>query len=145
MTGPTSAFLSQLNKVKQTSPSQWIAQCPAHNSKSQKLSIAEGDDGRILIKCWSMNCPPEEIVTAIGMTMSDLFPEHIRYNNLKALPRSQRFLPRTIITALSEEISVVWLIAKQLLRDQTITADDWSRLSLATSRLQNALDETAYG
>jgi CHC2 zinc finger len=50
----------------------WVARCPAHNDRSPSLSISEGRDGRVLLWCFA-GCPPESIVTALGMTMRDLF------------------------------------------------------------------------
>ena len=58
-------LLSRLDKVKKTGSSQWVACCPAHGSEGRKLAISEGDDGRILLKCWSRNCHPTEIVDSV--------------------------------------------------------------------------------
>jgi KaiC/GvpD/RAD55 family RecA-like ATPase len=48
-------------------------QCPAHEDKSPSLSVTEGDDGRVLLNCHA-GCPAENVVAALGLTMSDLFP-----------------------------------------------------------------------
>ena len=29
----------------------WMARCPAHDDRTPSLSIAQGDDGRVLLKC----------------------------------------------------------------------------------------------
>jgi hypothetical protein len=50
----------------------WLARCPAHDDRSPSLSIAEGDDGRILLHCFA-GCSLESIVAALGLTMRDLF------------------------------------------------------------------------
>jgi hypothetical protein len=67
------SFLDRLEKVK---PSQngWTARCPGHEDKAPSLSVGQGDDGRILIRCFA-GCPPEQIVGAMGLKMSDLMPE----------------------------------------------------------------------
>ncbi len=52
----------------------WSARCPAHDDRSPSLSIAEGDDGRVLLHCHS-GCSPDAVVRAKGMSMSDLMPE----------------------------------------------------------------------
>jgi 5S rRNA maturation endonuclease (ribonuclease M5) len=49
--------------------------CPAHDDHRPSLSVAEGDDGRVLLKCHA-GCVPEDIVAALGLSMSDLFDEH---------------------------------------------------------------------
>ena len=49
-----------------------MARCPAHEDKVRSLSIKPGSDGRALFRCHA-GCTVEEIVTAAGLTMSDLF------------------------------------------------------------------------
>ena len=51
----------------------WTGSCPAHDDRNPSLSVAEGDDGRVLLHCFA-GCEVEEIVAALGLTMSDLFP-----------------------------------------------------------------------
>src|SRR5271165_459983 len=46
--------------------------CPAHDDRIPSLSICEGGNGRILLKCFA-GCSPEAIVAALGLKMSDLF------------------------------------------------------------------------
>lgn len=48
--------------------------CPSHNDDDGRpsLTVTQGNDGRILLKCWS-GCEPEQIVAAMGLTMRDLF------------------------------------------------------------------------
>jgi putative DNA primase/helicase len=53
---------------------QYEAICPAHEDRKASLSITEGDDGRILLKCFA-GCEAESIVTALGLSMADLFPD----------------------------------------------------------------------
>lgn len=67
-----STFLSRLVGVRQSGRS-WSARCPAHEDRRNSLSVAEGDDGRILIKCHA-GCSAEQIVAAVGLTMRDLAP-----------------------------------------------------------------------
>ena len=46
---------------------------PGHQDQNNSLSIGEGDDGRILIKCFG-GCSAEDIVRALGLDLKDLFP-----------------------------------------------------------------------
>jgi hypothetical protein len=48
------------------------ALCPAHDDHEPSLSIAEGEDGRVLIKCFA-GCKTEDVVAALGLEMKDLF------------------------------------------------------------------------
>jgi hypothetical protein len=51
-----------------------MALCPAHDDHQPSLSLKEGDDGRVLIKCHA-GCTTETIVEAIGLKMHELFDE----------------------------------------------------------------------
>ena len=58
---------------------KYMARCPCHDDSTQSLSICAGNDGRILLKCFA-GCSTENIVAALGLTMSDLFADSIREN-----------------------------------------------------------------
>ena len=64
-------FLYRLDGVRQHGE-QYDATCPACNHKN-KLYVKAGNDGRLLIDC-KHGCAKKEIVAAMGLTMSDLFP-----------------------------------------------------------------------
>ncbi len=51
----------------------WIAPCPAHDDRTPSLSIAQGDDGRVLLKCHA-GCTHQAIVAALGIEERELFP-----------------------------------------------------------------------
>ncbi len=51
----------------------WSAGCPAHDDRSPSLSVAEGDDGRALVKCHA-GCKVEAICMAVGLSVVDLMP-----------------------------------------------------------------------
>jgi putative DNA primase/helicase len=50
----------------------WSACCPAHEDRQPSLSIAEGEDGRVLLKCHA-GCSLEAICEAMGLKPTDLF------------------------------------------------------------------------
>ncbi|EGQ62084.1 hypothetical protein GGI1_10771, partial [Acidithiobacillus sp. GGI-221] len=70
---PIDAVLHRLDRVKRTAPDKWQALCPAHDDKRPSLSVKEADDGRVLLKCWT-GCGAAEIVSALGLSLADLFP-----------------------------------------------------------------------
>ncbi len=51
----------------------WTGCCPAHQDLRASLSIAEGEDGRALVKCHS-GCTVDAICTKIGLRVSELMP-----------------------------------------------------------------------
>jgi hypothetical protein len=64
-------ILEKLSDAKETT-SGWSARCPAHEDGTASLSIGEGRDGRVLLKCHA-GCPTKEIVAALGLEERDLF------------------------------------------------------------------------
>lgn len=67
-------LLGSLSKVRQKRNGQWEACCPAHNDKSPSLSIGEGSDGRVLIKCWA-GCSALDVIASVGLDWQDLYPD----------------------------------------------------------------------
>jgi hypothetical protein len=73
-------LLAKLSGMRR-SGSGWSARCPAHDDRRASLSIAEGDDGRVLLKCHA-GCSTAAVLRAVGLELRDLFPP-------KAGPRGQ--------------------------------------------------------
>lgn len=61
-------------KVKEIGNGRARAQCPGHGGEDLNLSIAIGDQG-VLTKCHVQDCPAQDIATALGLTLNDLFDE----------------------------------------------------------------------
>ncbi len=51
----------------------WQCCCPSHDDRRPSLSIAEGEDGRALVKCHA-GCTADAICSEIGLRVSDLMP-----------------------------------------------------------------------
>jgi AAA domain len=65
--------LAHLKGVR-TSLRGWKACCPAHADREPSLSIGLGEQGQVLLKCFA-GCPIERITEAMGLTLTDLFPD----------------------------------------------------------------------
>ena len=65
--------LAHLKGVR-TSLHGWKACCPAHADREPSLSIGLGEQGQVLLKCFA-GCPIERITEAMGLTLTDLFPD----------------------------------------------------------------------
>jgi len=124
-------LLSRLEKVKQTGSGNWIACCPAHQDKSPSMTIAETPDERILIHCFA-GCSPNEILSAVGMELSDLFPEKLAAH-IKPLRRP--FPAADVLETLSTELLIVAMAANRLSNGNTLSTDDRDRLRLASERI----------
>jgi hypothetical protein len=68
-------MLPLLEKVKHTEQGRWLARCPAHDDRSPSLAVRELDDGRVLLHCFA-GCSVQEIVSSVGLELSDLFPQN---------------------------------------------------------------------
>lgn len=66
------AEFASLVGARRTGTGRWLARCPAHDDHSPSLSISEGRDGRVLVRCWA-GCLTAEVVKALGIRMTDLF------------------------------------------------------------------------
>jgi 5S rRNA maturation endonuclease (ribonuclease M5) len=66
------SVLAKLKGAHKTS-NGWSAHCPSHNDRNASLCIAQGEDGRVLLKCQA-GCDFNAILSALGMKASDLFP-----------------------------------------------------------------------
>jgi hypothetical protein len=71
---PVVKVLGSLERVRQVGPGRWLARCPAHPDRDPSLSIREGSGGRVLLHCFA-GCPTERVLSALGLTWPDLFPE----------------------------------------------------------------------
>lgn len=71
-TAPFDLILSRLKGVKANGLGR-VARCPAHEDDHASLSINEGDDGRVLMKCFA-GCSIDEIVHSLNLEICDLFP-----------------------------------------------------------------------
>jgi len=67
------ALLGQLESVTGDN-GQWQARCPSHDDNRASLSIASGDDGRVLLHCQA-GCATADIVSNLNLEMRDLMPD----------------------------------------------------------------------
>lgn len=123
-------LLSQLSKVKQNGRGQYIACCPSHNDKHPSLAIRQTDDGKILLKCFG-GCSTYEIVSAIGLELTDLFPRESNYST----PLKNPFPASSVLHCIQTEALIVAMAACNLANGVTLSNEDRQRLILAASRI----------
>lgn len=128
-------FLSKLKRVKRLGKGRWIASCPTREDKNPSMSIRLLDDGRILIHDFGGDTP-QEILDAVGMTFSDLFPEPLKHHGEKAFP----FSAREVLIVLKTEIRIVYLFAKDVSNGRPLLKDELDRLLKAVSRLNYCIE-----
>ena len=64
-------FLDRLDNVKSLAGGQYGARCPAHEDRVSSLSVAAGQQGGIVVRCFA-GCTAESVVAALHLTMADL-------------------------------------------------------------------------
>lgn len=120
----------------------WIARCPAHDDREPSLAIAEGDDDRVLLHCFA-GCTAQEIVSALGLSVSDLFGERDGASDAgghrRRLPVSTQVTYwRAALAVLDRESLIVLLAARQLAAGLNLDDADQARLGAASARISDA-------
>lgn len=128
-------LLARLDGVKRTGQGRYVAKCPAHSDKHPSLSIRELDDRRLLLHDFG-GCSVDEVLSAVGLTMADLFPERQPEHG-----RTERrpFPAADILRCVAFEATVVLCAATAMLSGEPLSSIDRDRLSVAAGRLHEAL------
>ena len=133
------ALISRLEGVKVTGSGRWLALCPAHDDRRPSLSIAEKDDGVILIHCWS-GCSAHEVLTAIDLDFNVLFPEPLPGHK----PERRPFATADVLRAIAFECLVCATAGVRVAHGAELTHEDRARLILASGRIQAAIQAGGY-
>lgn len=136
---PTHTMLSRLEGVRRTGNGTWLARCPAHADKSPSLSLRECDSGAVLIHCFA-GCAAHDVVGAVGLLVSDLFPPRPIDPAFVGKPERRPFPAADILRAIGFEALVVACAASAMLAGEPFTHADRDRLMRAVGRIQSALD-----
>lgn len=128
------ALLAHLENVKRTGEGRWLARCPAHEDRRASLAVRELGDGRVLAHCFA-GCSINEVLGAVGLEMSALFPEKI---TIDGKPERRPFPASDVLRAVSSETMIVSLAALDLAKGRPLSDTDMERLKLAASRLHAA-------
>jgi len=137
MSSPIDTILSQLDKVKSFGNGKYKALCPVHNEKTPSLAITERDDGSILAHCFGCGANGIEIVQALGLQPSDLYPKSQRWHNEKY---RQPFPAKQILECIGFESQIVLIAAQQVLGGHSLNKTDFERLRLANDRIYSAVN-----
>lgn len=137
---PAENFIQRLNKVKGRNGS-WTACCPAHDDKGPSLAIREAEDGRVLLHCFA-GCPIENVLGAVGMDMTDLFPPNEKRSEYPIEGKKRMkpaFYASDLIRILGFEALVVSICASDLRRGIALKDEDYERLKVAQQRIEEVM------
>lgn len=135
---PIDKVLDRLLRVKSAGPSEWTALCPAHDDKHPSLSVAEAEDGKVLLHCWT-GCGVDAIVGALGLSMSDLFVgdrRSLAEHGTGPIRRPWKY--RDALIGVARELIVARLILAAVARGEQLDAEALDRLALAEERISDA-------
>lgn len=127
-------LLSHLTKVKGRA-GNYVACCPAHEDKTPSLAVKE-QDGKIILHCFA-GCSVENIVGAVGMEMTDLFPPP--EPTYKPVPKV-RFFATDLLKVLHLEAQIVAVCAYDMAKGKKLQPVDLERVQLAYQRINEAVE-----
>jgi hypothetical protein len=144
---PVGRLISRLDRVRKCGRG-WIARCPAHEDRTASLSIACGDDGRVLLHDFA-GCCAADIVAALGLEVSDLFVKRptaeMSFAERAALREHARQSQwRAALNVIGYEAKLAQIAAREVVAGRKLEDDDCKRLMLACNRIDDAR-EVLYG
>lgn len=132
---PIEKLLSRLQRVREVGPGKWTASSPTREDRHPSLAIRELPDGRVLVHDFGGDSAAE-IVAAVGLTLSDLFPAPIGHH----LPKARVTFPALpALRALAFEARFVFECAATMASGAALSVDDMARLQVAAERIDAAL------
>ena len=135
-------ILSRLEGVRGRGADRWSARCPAHADRTPSLSVGALPDGRALLKCYA-GCPTADVLDAIGLDMTALFPPKAQPGDGYAPQRRRRLLSAAqALELLQDEAQLVALVAANIRQGVELAGDDLDRVMLAAGRIAYLYEET---
>lgn len=140
-------LLSRLDRVRKSGKG-WTARCPAHEDRNASLSVGVGSEGKIVLHCFA-GCSAHDVLTAIGMSVGDLFPRRLADSTPEERRETRRRVMQAYMAAavgvLDREAAVLGLCASDLAKGLPLNEADQARLALAQERIASARQVLAGG
>lgn len=99
---------------------KFVARCPAHQDRLPSLSVAEGTDGRAVLHCHA-GCETANVIAALGLTWSDLFPEGHRQARSSRRPR---LVSEPAISSVERVLDAAGIVYRQTTNPHLVVADE---------------------
>jgi hypothetical protein len=143
---PIDVLLPRLDAVRRVGRG-WVARCPSHEDRSPSLAIDVGADGEtLLIHCFA-GCVTADVLAAVGLSLSDLFPRHSGREGASPQHR-QRIAPETgwraALSTVIKESTIIQIAASDLTRGVLLSEEDRARVAAAAAKIEAAW-EVLYG
>lgn len=137
-------LLPRLEGVKKTGLNKWLAKCPNHTDKTASFAVKLTDDGNVLIHCFA-GCSVESILTAVGLTFSDLFPQRTArdFDPTKPRPKPPKFTASEMVRLCVFESTVISLAMASILKGVALSQADHDRVQMALDTIDEIRREVA--
>ena len=132
-------LIGRLQKVRGRNGS-WTACCPAHEDKSPSLSIRDAG-GKVLLHCFG-GCHVNDILSAVGMDINDLFPpdDMVRRHDEQKPQIRPKLYATDLLRIIEFESLVVAVAAYDLSQGKRLSEDDRERMLQAHERITEAVE-----
>jgi hypothetical protein len=134
----------ECHKLRENGRDRWRACCPAHGGNNPSaLSIGVGADDQVLLKCWH-GCDVDEVVGALGLELSDLFPPNPANGSGSPPIRRRRLLTAAQgLDLLHDEMHLLIVCASDMVAGKALDESTRNRLLQAGARIAMLRDEAA--
>jgi DNA primase len=131
--------LERLPNAKKKGAGRWMCCCPAHEDRAPSLAISEGKDGNALVHCFA-GCDVQSVLDAIGLGLSDLFPENTR----RISPDKKAFSAQQRLDAIERSARIIHIAACMLQRGELLGEKDSETFYDAIERIEQAVNYAKY-
>jgi len=139
MDDPVALFLPRLANVRQFGKG-WRADCPVGHKSRGALSLAQSDNGNLLLHCFA-GCSTSDVLAALGLSLADLYLQRIRQET----PEQRRELRHAArqtgwgaaLGVLAFESTIIQIAAESILLGRALSANDVQRVHVASSRIHD--------
>jgi hypothetical protein len=119
---------------------RWRMRGVCHGGRNASaVSIAEGDGGAVLLKCWA-GCDVARVAEALGLDLVDLFPPSATAGH-GSPPQRRPFTAGELLRALGAELNVAWVILGDVAAGRELGPKDRARAGLARERCMAMIQE----
>lgn len=141
-------FLSKFPSVKATGPNKWMARGLCHDDKSPSVGIKLINDEKIIFHCFA-GCSAEEVLSSIGATWEDVFPDRIKaryhgvdgYDRYRARKEAPRFSRYELFPKLVLEARILHTAMEDMRKGVIHTPADTYRIHVAMETISNLNSE----
>ena len=133
------ALLSRLENVRRCGAG-WRADCPNGHKTHGTLSLAQADDGRVLLHCFA-GCGTPDVLAALSLSMADIQPERLRDDSPQGRRTAREHFKLASVAAAAgvaeRELRVGKIILEDARAGRAISPEHARRLAIAIERLDD--------